>query len=465
LKSPILTYSAVGIAGALAFPPFGFWPLAAIYIWFIFRKATSAKTPRQAAGRAFSIAFISGIISYSWLAHPFTFIGQEIVAPIAIAAMAAYLAIFYGIAAAAANAAKNHKAVIFAATFALLEWFRGWFLTGFAWNPIASIFADTPVMLQGLALFGTTGLTALIVYAFTFANKKASAVILLSLAIFGWIRMPAPAYTDTTVRLINIDEQNPLRPNPTNFYRQLSLIASDGHENIDLFVLPESALDTDPTIDPHAEVLLMEAVNETSNIAFGFTRRDFHAEGHKLYNSLGIADRSGIVAIYDKKHLVPFGEYMPLRNIIGWHKFTAGATDFTAGTSSRKIQIGDTAAAPLICYEIIFPQRISRHADYIINISNDAWFGPAGKAQHFALAQLQAVKQGLPVIRSVNAGTSAIIDAHGRPSAKFTYAGFIDLPLPKRQPRTFYSLTGDFFVVPLLFLILLISLTARKKTL
>jgi apolipoprotein N-acyltransferase len=171
-----------------------------------------------------------------------------------------------------------------------------------------------------------------------------------------------------------------------------------------------------------------------------------------VWNSLVVVDgNAGVAAIYDKHHLVPFGEYMPFRNILPLDKITAGSLDFSAGPGVRTLRLaGLPAFSPLICYEVIFPGRVARGDDrpeWLLNITNDAWFGTsAGPHQHFVSARLRSVEEGLPLVRAANTGISGVIDAYGRVVGRLGLgrSGVIDARLPVAAPdRTAFSRFGN----------------------
>ncbi len=173
----------------------------------------------------------------------------------------------------------------------------------------------------------------------------------------------------------------------------------------------------------------------------------------QLWNSLVAVDHAGtITATFDKFHLVPLGEYVPLRAYLPFlSKITPGDFDFSAGPGPRTIDIpGLPPVAPLICYEIIFSGRVvdpSRRPAWLLNLTNDAWFGlSSGPYQHFASARFRAVEEGIPLVRSANDGISAFVDPYGRVIAELGLGqtGVLDGALPKPAAElTPYARFGD----------------------
>ena len=198
-------------------------------------------------------------------------------------------------------------------------------------------------------------------------------------------------------------------------------------------------------------------------------------DGRRLYNSLALIEAGGTVAaVYDKHHLVPFGEYVPYGDWlgqIGIHGLAANeGQGYSSGPGAQVIDIGGLGAAlPLICYEGVFAQDVlsaPRRADFMLLITNDAWFGQvSGPYQHLAQARLRSAEQGLPMIRVANTGVSAMIDATGRITARIPMgqAGWRDAALPPPLPPTFYARTGDLGVIVLFALLLSLSRIGHWK--
>jgi apolipoprotein N-acyltransferase len=172
----------------------------------------------------------------------------------------------------------------------------------------------------------------------------------------------------------------------------------------------------------------------------------------RIWNSVVAVDaRGAVVGHYDKSHLVPFGEYVPLREFLPIDKVAYGAVDYSAGDGPRTLELGALPpVSVLICYEAIFPGAVVDRAHrpaWLLNLTNDAWYGvTAGPHQHLAIARLRAVEEGLPLVRAANTGISAVFDSYGRELGRIGLArqGVLDfrLPPPLAEP-TPYARYGD----------------------
>ena len=206
----------------------------------------------------------------------------------------------------------------------------------------------------------------------------------------------------------------------------------------------------DPAVVPRDGLVISGALRKSSA---------GNAELMELWNSVyAIDDQGRIAGSYDKFHLVPFGEYVPFRQVLTFAKITYGAIDFSAGPGPRTLRLpGLPPVSPLICYEIIFPGRVADRQDrpaWLLNITNDAWYGrSSGPYQHFAAARLRAVEEGLPLVRVAGTGISAVVDAYGRTVARLGLgrAGVIDSALPAPLAgATPYGRLGDRIVLLIL---------------
>ncbi len=177
-----------------------------------------------------------------------------------------------------------------------------------------------------------------------------------------------------------------------------------------------------------------------------------------------------MVGVYDKFHLVPFGEYMPWRRYIGIDKIDQGSVDFSTGPGPVTLALpGLPKLSPLICYEVIFPGAVLDRADrpgWILNLTNDAWFGiTSGPYQHFAAARMRAVEEGLALVRVANNGISGVVDPYGRVSAILGLGrrGVIDADLPRAIEPTLYARWGDLATLALGLVVLALALLAQRR--
>jgi apolipoprotein N-acyltransferase len=281
-------------------------------------------------------------------------------------------------------------------------------------------------------------------------------VLTVSLVVLGR-GVPAPEhveFTDETVRLVqpNAPQNEKWLPEKrwVFFERLLALTAADGE--VDLTVWPETAV---PSLLNYADEFVQPMVQVSGGgaILYGVQRED----AGQYHNSAVLMGAEGqSLDIYDKMHLVPFGEYMPLSDLaarFGVFGLAARAqSGYAPGAERRLLDLPVGRALVLICYEGVFGQDVrdfEDRADLMVLITNDAWFGlAAGPQQHLVQAQMRAAEQGLPMVRVANTGISAMIDPWGRLRVQLPLneAGFVDAALPAPLPETFYARTGDWYV-------------------
>ncbi|MBL4614924.1 MAG: apolipoprotein N-acyltransferase [Magnetovibrio sp.] len=360
------------------------------------------------------------------------------------------------------------KAMVLAGSWAFLEWVRSWLLTGLPWNPVGSVWAFSDAVLQGAAIGGVFGLSLITVLAAASVGAVAddapkmgraprilSGLAFLALILiwgYGDQRLATASdemVPDVRLRLVqpNIPQSEKWRPD----LRERNMMAQ-----IELGSAPPHGDDPQPThiiwaetsapffIENHAawRRLVAAATPPGGLTILGAPRMFSDNTAGKLMNvanSLMAIDEYGAVTdVYDKFHLVPFGEYVPFSDWLPLDKITQGQGSFTPGPGPRTLNLkGLPPVSPLICYEIIFPHEVSdpdQRPQWLLNITNDAWYGKtAGPYQHFVNARLRAVEEGLPTVRVAFTGVSGIIDAYGRVHKKLALGekGFIDGGLPR----------------------------------
>ena len=355
------------------------------------------------------------------------------------------------------------RIVLFATLWVGFEWVRSWVFTGFPWNLIGTAWTFSDAMIQPAAAVGVYGLSLLAVGVAAMpavlvaedAGAKswrpvASAFALLAAVwIGGAIRLQGAAEADVEgvrLRLVqpNIAQTTKWKQELRfqHVLKQLAMSArppSDGMPPPTHVVWAETAVPFYLSTEPRLLAMLGAVTPLGGAMVVGAPRATpTNAPEFQVWNSVHTILPGGrIGATYDKFHLVPFGEYVPLKRWLDIAKITHGRTDFSSGPGIRTISVpGAPSVSPLICYEAIFPGHVVDSANrpgWMLNVTNDAWFGrSAGPYQHFAATRMRAVEEGLPLVRVANTGISAIVDGYGRMRARLGLGqeGVVDGPLP-----------------------------------
>ena len=471
-----LAAAVLGALAAAAQPPLFVLPVLLIsfpgLVWLL--DGAGSRRAAFAAGWFFGAGYFAA--GLYWVSHALLVDADRFawLIPFAVLGLSFGLGLFTGVMALVARAVwapGMGRVLVLAATWAVFEWVRGTVLTGFPWNPVGNVWTAVPPVLQAAAVIGVYGLSALTVFAaaapallsrpgrYRIAMALSGCAVLAAVAGAGSIRLAADAPAGApgvTLRIVqpNIPQRDKWRPEKRaeNFARSLRLSTSPPHDDVTHVIWPETALPVSAAADPAGRALLRRAVPDGGSLLTGVLRVE-RSGGRPVavWNSLAAVDGTGRAEIvYDKHHLVPFGEYMPFRSILPLEKITAGAIDFTAGPGllTRRLP-GLPAFSPLICYEVIFPGKVARGDDrpaWLLNVTNDAWFGlSAGPHQHFASARLRAVEEGLPLIRAANTGISGAIDPFGRIVAALPLGreGHLDVPLPGALSVTPFARYGN----------------------
>lgn len=459
-RMPALAFG-LGALAALGQAPVGFWwaTLAGLAgtIWLLQRAS--------GRGQAFLWGLAAGTgyfaLALSWIVEPFLIdiARHGWMAPFALVGVSLGFGLFWG---AAALCARMVRAPVlgFVAGFVLLEWLRGVILTGFPWAMLGHVWIGTPVD-QVAAVVGPSGLglltlgVAALPVAYHVRGALAGAALVAMAFGFGLWRLsqPLPPDRDGTIRLVQPNAEQSLKWEESLaeafLNRLLTLTAEDGPA--DLTIWPETAVPYMLEYAPEVAGMIGVA-SQGKPVAAGFQRE----EGDRFYNSLRILAGDGVEqARYDKAHLVPFGEYIPMGDLAyDWFGLRAFASQagaaYSAGDGPAVLDLGALGKMlPIICYEAIFPRDINaapERADWMLQITNDAWFGiRTGPFQHFAQARLRAVEQGLPLLRVANTGVTAVIDARGRVVAELPFGAMakLDTRIPGALPPTVYSRFGD----------------------
>ena len=509
-----------GALSAFAFEPVGWWPLMLLATAALCELVARAGSLRRALLLGWLFGLGQFAIGLNWIATAFTF---QAAMPawlgwIAAVLVSLYLAIYPAMAAGLAwrFGQRSRLALVLALAggWAVTEWLRATMFTGFSWNPIGVTLADTP-LLAASRLIGTYGLSllvALIAGGLWMAVRRQwqPLAVIAAASLLLWA-IPAPREVPPTrapsariagapqgedpggkglmrpIRIVqpNIGQQDKWRPGfEDEAYRRLEGLTIRGSPVERLIFWPEAAI-TDPLEDGRVGAeRYTEEERLRATLALGpgdllltgglsFTSRDGRMVDGATNSVYALEPLGRIAGRYDKAHLVPYGEYLPMRSLlskIGLSRLAPGNLDFTAGPGPRTIQLpGEWGKVGFqLCYEIIFSGQVvdrKDRPDFIFNPSNDAWFGRWGPPQHLAQARLRAAEEGLPVIRSTPTGISALVDPHGAVvrSLPWQTAGKIDAALPNALAPTPFSRLGNPIPLALGFLLLLAAIALSRR--
>jgi len=484
----------LGALAAAALPPIHLIPVLLLATPGLLALVGAARGSLGAARRGFWFGFGHHVFGLYWITEAILLESARYwwLVPFAVPALSALLALFIAVPCGLARLAPPgwRRVAMLAGTWTLADLARQFVGTGFPWNPWGSVWAIPgpigDVMIQPAAWVGTPGLTlaTVLLAASPVLGRRALAGPLAVLVLWsglGLMRLqaPEPPAPDLVAVLVqgNVAQGQ-------KWDRASAVAAFDRHLDLTrqgmaeaagrpaVVIWPETASAFLLQSDPGAREYIAEAARPALGAIVGsltFTNGAPSADPDNLpRNSLVAMDRAGaITGIYDKWHLVPFGEFAP-----SWVPFSIQVVPgrFAFGRGSETLRIpGVPPFGALICYEAIYPAQIVDQADrprWLVNITNDAWFGNStGPRQHLAGVRLRAVEEGLPMMRAANTGISAGFDSRGRELGRLTVgvAGTLVLPLPGARPPTSFSRWG--LVLPgLLSLLLVVAAAAGRRT-
>ena len=500
-------------------PPVGFAPamivpmVAAVWLIDGASDESEAGAPFARLWSAFSVGWWWGfgffLACFWWLGAAFLVDADHFAwaLPLGVVGLPAGLGLFPAIGFALARLIWHSGAarpLALAVGLSASEWLRAVVLTGFPWNEFGMALAQNVMLAQIAAFVGLHGLTLLAVAIFAspatlwgspgrWTPTIVAALTLAGLLLFGAHRLgepdPAPV-AGAKIRLMqpNMSQGEDFSAENgaaiVSKYLQLSDRATSpdrsGIADVTLLIWPESAFPFILSREPGALARIVEFLRGGALLATGAARMEESAGGRRHYfNSIEVLDRDGLSSErYDKHHLVPFGEYLPLRRFFDWTgitQFVRVPGGFDPGQGSPVLRLrGLPEAIATVCYEAIFPNEWggaregeAAKATWIINVTDDAWFGlTAGPYQHFAQARLRAVELGLPLVRAANTGISALVDAKGRvlASAPLGAETVLDIGLPGALPPTWQSHWGSLTFAFLLAAAAVASLAARARS-
>ncbi|HSG94336.1 MAG TPA: apolipoprotein N-acyltransferase, partial [Afifellaceae bacterium] len=437
--------SALAQAPFFAFPVL--WLTFPVFVWLL---DGSVATASRGGARRFWPAFSAGwwfgfgyfLAGLWWIGAAFLVDAEQFawLLPLAVIALPAGLAMFWGLAAAAAQLFWRddwRRILALAAALGTAEWARGHVLTGFPWNAIGYALTAGEVLMQSAAAFGLHALNILAVLIFAAPaalvppsaqarrNIAIPALALASLgglALFGFIRLdqaPRASVPDVTVRIVQpaIEQAEKWKPeNRQAIFQSYLNLSNDGGLPEDgtglVLVWPESAFPFALTEEPGALAAIGTMLPDGASLVTGAARVEAVSgsrasdSSRRVFNSVYVInDRGEIDDAYDKVHLVPFGEYLPFQKTLesfGLQQLTKLPGGFSAGPRRRALALPAAPAfSPLICYEIIFPGEVvpdDPRPGFMLNVTNDSWYGRTpGPYQHLHQARVRSVEEGLPL--------------------------------------------------------------------
>ena len=535
MKSLAFAFLA-GLVSALGFEPVGWWPLTlfgfAALLWLVDR---APRLP-SALARGWWFGVGQFVLGLNWIATAFTYQAAmpAWLGWVAVVLLSLFLAVYPAAAAGLAwrwsqsplplagegeprsgegegttyergSSPRNRLAflLLFAAAWIVTEWLRATLFTGFAWNPAGVALLDSGLAAPAvwIGTYGISGVAILFAGIFYLgvigaAYRRSAAVV--ALAILGsagaaWLfAPPPPAGAGPAARIVqpNIGQEQKWSPEfaARNMARLGDLSrtpAGAGGGQPRLLIWPEAAI-TEPLQDERRLLGYQQEVLATRRqvqgllapagllLTGGITVQS--SDGQRATGAtnsvFAIAPDGRLLARYDKAHLVPYGEYLPMRpflSALGLSRLAPGDLDFDPGPGPQTLDIPGVGAVGFqLCYEIIFSGDVvdrRRRPAFIFNPSNDAWFGAWGPPQHLAQARLRALEEGLPVVRATPTGISAIIDARGRllRSIPLGEMGVIDANLPLPASPTLFSRFGNVLPFAFALLLVVIAMMVRRR--
>lgn len=471
---------AAGALMTLGFAPLHLWPVLFISLP-VFYLLLEGANRAQSLWRGFFFGYGYSMAGTWWVANsllvdaakfgwmlPFSVLGLSAVMALWFVALAALLYRFRGC----------YSVLFFAAMWVAVEYLRSLGMFGFPWNLVGYMSLASLHIAQTASLIGVYGLSLLLVllgllpiyflnpHTRTQRQRTLAIAVLVFGAVFfyGQHRLSTPTeMTSTRLRIVqpNIPQEvkgsREGRELAGKIFGELSPVAK-GETPPDVTIWPETAYpytirpDTAHPLPDHVPLLITGAV-----------RSEGRPPQVKIWNSVIALNWAGeLLATYDKHQLVPFGEFVPLREVLPLDKITPGELDFTRGSGPTTIALEKLPPfSPLVCYEVIFPWLAvdaKQRPEWLLNVTNDGWFGDSpGPHQHFDMARMRAIEQGLPLVRAANNGISAVVDGSGRITGSLGLyeRGVLDRALPQKRAATYYHRWKN---IPILIILLVIGL-------
>lgn len=489
LDQPFIKYFATFCVGSLltfCFAPFHYTILLLVCFQTLFDILEKSSTHKHILLSVFLFFFGFFSASLYWLYYSFKTVNLAIFGPFAVIGLAVLLSFITGIFFIFfpnnwEGVPKWRKKLCFASLLFAGEFLRGHIFTGFPWN-LTGYSCNMNFLLQSCSVIGIYGLTffTIIAAVFLFSGKwKVDAVFFtLGFIVLVWggqrisayKQQPIPKEQVFNLRLVQPSVAQTDKWNRQKFWNHLNrllyLSRLPSERKLNAIIWPEAAITTYLSENPELIKIVTNNLDKDTYLITGSPRR----ENNNVYNSLFVLNHLGeILCFYDKSHLTPFGEYIPFPSITPFKKLTHGFSDFSSGKGLEVINLQNIPPfVPLICYEAIHPGYVipsnkNIKPRWILNITNDAWFGKSiGPHQHLKIVLVRCIEEGLPMMRVANNGITAVINACGEVVQKIDTddVGIIDEQVPLSFDYTFYGQyhkTIDVFFFVLTIILFLLS--------
>lgn len=507
----------LGFAAATGFAPLGLWPVALLAMGLMVVLAARTGSWKQALWLGWLFGWAHFTLGNNWIATAFAYQSEmpAVLGWAAVPLLAIYLGLFPALAALAARLVVRSGPgwaffLIFAGAWIVAEWLRSWAFSGYAWNPFAMVLLgpfDRPGLAALSPIMGTYALSGVAVLlgaavVLLAAERRWRVGVLVSALITAGMYWPAPVQDEggTSLTVVQPQIPQPDIADPTRYddnFRELVELTPRTPEQGDgprVVLWPESGLAdylregypqryydrTTVLGSPEfARQLIGRAAGGESVLLTGAIDLEIGEDEAGFVRAIGarnvvtaVSPEGELLGGYAKAHLVPFGEYLPMREWlepIGLNRFVPGSIDFWPGPGPRTIDLGEFGAvSPQICFEIIFSGQVvdrNNRPDYIFNPSSEGWFGANGPPQFLAQSRMRAIEEGLPVIRATNNGYSAVIDPRGVVQHYLTPLDEdrIDSAIPLAAPPTLFARLGNILPLGWAMLMLCAAIVATRR--
>ena len=500
---------SLGAISSYSLPPYNFFIINFITfsLFFIFlfnmKKSTYKNKTFFKYGWCFGFGFF--LFSLYWIVISLTFDQNfKFMIPIAVILVPSFLGIFYGLMTYLFSIFYSRNVTssffIFSVLFGITEFIRGFIFTGFPWNLIAFSFSNSNYFIQILSSIGTYSFNLICISIFMipalFYLRKSNReimvcfsffIISISFLIFGYIKNHKfdsikSIKNSFTIRAISSNislDRFYLKNDEEKIINELILLSEPNKKDPTIFLWPEGIIPDSNVKDMSAyKNLFFNSFGSDDLIIIGLNSIERKNNKDSFFNSMAVFDHKlELIQKYNKVNLVPFGEFIPFENflkLINFKTITNEYQSYSKGVDREIIVLRKNRIKlnllPLICYEIIYSGKLSNNKDfdYIINISEDGWFGNSiGPNQHFTHSIFRSIETGKYIVRSANNGISAIINPMGivEKKVEFGSTGYIDFSESKPIKPTLFLLHGNkiFLILILLYIFLIFSFNRINK--